>query len=1203
MTSLINDILSLPLWFSIPLGVIYLALLAYFFHILWHYRRKNALALLLTIVALASGQSAWAAEKTVTYTFIADHAQYNVSRWTLTFTPSSTGFGYSTGEKTATIENISSTTGFTVNLDDGLQLTYKQDQGHMTFWGSNGFYLNGTNDGGNSKLTLTSSHYYVTHVKLANTSGSALTGQASPWMTGSDYLDQDVDMVTQYGDPQGYREFSANFPYAQVFGQLTVTYGDPREYAITFNDAVNGQNGVTNPNPTSYSVTTNTFDITAPTRTGYTLSGTTYTDSQHPNATAVNLNMTPLSIYRGEAVQRKAITLNASWTAHQYTVHYDANGGEGSMDDQTLTYDEGALAANAFTAPTDYVFNGWNTEDDGSGTAYTDQQAAPNVSPDDGATVTLYAQWRPVAGSCGDNARWSYDDNGTLSITGTGGTDDYMILYRPWEQYKDAITTVSIGDGITYIGESAFDQCSNLANITGGNGLINVNPAAFLNTQWLNARKDNNIVNYIGRVAYLCGNGVSGDVTLADGTISITMFAFAGISAITSVTIPASVATIYPFAFYDCHALTTVHVLADTPPMLGGEAFSLQNSSLTRTFNVRSAAYKTADGWADIYNKEDEYSYNDFQMRVVSTLALPDGISIVPETSASPVTILGADYYVEGANITLSGCSTDVIDHGSFTAGTRYAVGYNDGEARTDRYTPDADGQATFTMPAADAVVSTEEYGYAVKYIDADGEEKTCTDFTVVGSDYEFGDYYGTATLGVTDYNEHWYVVVGTVSLDMPLSFRGIARLILCDGAALRINASDNSYAFHILDAPLSIYGQTQGTGTLSVTNTGNGINVNHGITINGGTVIATGKYSNGIDINQGGTLTINHGTVTASGRSGIYIDQATLTQNGGTLNAIGSGSSGIYALNNAAVTLGWTNAADRITASSYYTEDDATISVKSGQTLYDGTTAYSGTLDADQLGSLAGKTLLGVDVLLDDDSAQPSDSKNADRIAALADGKQHNIMLQGRRLWKDGDWNTLCLPFAVSDFTGTPLEDATVKELNGSSSNLTDGTLTLNFSNDLNAIEAGKPYIVEWVSGENITNPVFSGVTVKSGLNNTAFTDGQFVGTYSPVAWPEENRSILFLGEKNTLYYPQAGAHVNAFRAYFELSNANGVREFVMNFDEDSSETTIISPAEIKEIAERADAAWYTLDGRKLNAKPTKKGLYIYKGKKVKKS
>ena len=91
MTSLINDILSLPLWFSIPLGVIYLALLAYFFHILWHYRRKNALALLLTIVALASGQSAWAAEKTVTYTLDGTWGENYVVNLTATASGDATG--------------------------------------------------------------------------------------------------------------------------------------------------------------------------------------------------------------------------------------------------------------------------------------------------------------------------------------------------------------------------------------------------------------------------------------------------------------------------------------------------------------------------------------------------------------------------------------------------------------------------------------------------------------------------------------------------------------------------------------------------------------------------------------------------------------------------------------------------------------------------------------------------------------------------------------------------------------------------------------------------------------------------------------------------------------------------------------------------------------------------------------------------------
>ena len=53
-----------------------------------------------------------------------------------------------------------------------------------------------------------------------------------------------------------------------------------------------------------------------------------------------------------------------------------------------------------------------------------------------------------------------------------------------------------------------------------------------------------------------------------------------------------------------------------------------------------------------------------------------------------------------------------------------------------------------------------------------------------------------------------------------------------------------------------------------------------------------------------------------------------------------------------------------------------------------------------------------------------------------------------------------------------------------------------------------------------------------------------------------------------------------------------------VLNFDEENT-TGIISPAEIKEITEMA-GAWYSLDGRKLDAKPTKKGLYIHNGKKV---
>lgn len=74
-----------------------------------------------------------------------------------------------------------------------------------------------------------------------------------------------------------------------------------------------------------------------------------------------------------------------------YTVTFDANGGEGTMDTQLFTEDyEKALSANKFTRE-GYSFAGWNTMRDGTGTAYTDQQKIKVV-----ADMTLYAQWNEV---------------------------------------------------------------------------------------------------------------------------------------------------------------------------------------------------------------------------------------------------------------------------------------------------------------------------------------------------------------------------------------------------------------------------------------------------------------------------------------------------------------------------------------------------------------------------------------------------------------------------------------------------------------------------------------------------------------------------------------------------------------------------------------------------------------------------------------
>ena len=81
--------------------------------------------------------------------------------------------------------------------------------------------------------------------------------------------------------------------------------------------------------------------------------------------------------------------------------------------------------------------------------------------------------------------------------------------------------------------------------------------------------------------------------------------------------------------------------------------------------------------------------------------------------------------------------------------------------------------------------------------------------------------------------------------------------------------------------------------------------------------------------------------------------------------------------------------------------------------------------------------------------------------IAATNGETIGSLFFSGYTLYRDGSWNTLCVPFDVDNLTGTPLEGATVKTLQSSAYD--DGTLTMNMTNGLTAIEAGRPYIVKW--------------------------------------------------------------------------------------------------------------------------------------------
>ncbi|RHO54440.1 hypothetical protein DW091_18190 [Eubacterium sp. AM05-23] len=109
--------------------------------------------------------------------------------------------------------------------------------------------------------------------------------------------------------------------------------------------------------------------------------GTSYIDGQN----VINLT----------ATEGETVILYAQWRANNYTIKFDGNSADGgSTSDQSMTYDTAVdLRLNGYTK-TGYTFTGWNTQQDGGGTAYTESENVKNMTPDDGGVVTLYAQWR-----------------------------------------------------------------------------------------------------------------------------------------------------------------------------------------------------------------------------------------------------------------------------------------------------------------------------------------------------------------------------------------------------------------------------------------------------------------------------------------------------------------------------------------------------------------------------------------------------------------------------------------------------------------------------------------------------------------------------------------------------------------------------------------------------------------------------------------
>ncbi len=201
-----------------------------------------------------------------------------------------------------------------------------------------------------------------------------------------------------------------------------------------------------------------------------------------------------------------------------------------------------------------------------------------------------------IDNKCGENATWELDDNGTLTISGTGDMYDFGSGHiGPWKAYRNDIKKVVIEDGITSIGSGAFYGCENIASVTIPSGVTKIGEDAFNGDKKLteinipasvttidkyafynctalkkvNFAKDSKLAA-IGDTAFASCESLT-EIAIPEGVTTIGSKAFGYCTALTSVTIPSTVTQINDNAFFCCKNCKDVHMLVTDPKKLTWE--------------------------------------------------------------------------------------------------------------------------------------------------------------------------------------------------------------------------------------------------------------------------------------------------------------------------------------------------------------------------------------------------------------------------------------------------------------------------------------------------------------------------------------------------------------------------------------------------------------------------------------------------------
>ena len=282
-----------------------------------------------------------------------------------------------------------------------------------------------------------------------------------------------------------------------------------------------------------------------------------------------------------------------------------------------------------------------------------------------------------ASGTCGDNLKWEQDDNGVLTISGTGPMYDYNYggphgSRGPWSQYVRSViiqpgatsigerafyycfclTDVEIPDSVTSIGGLAFSSCSALKDIKIPDGVTSIGDYAFRDSGIekyevsegnacftsdadgvLYTKDYSRLISYPDSKSYSYKinwntttidayafqyNYYLKDITIPEGMVSIGKYAFASCSGLRTIRIPNSAISIEEHAFYNCYNLDGV-ILPENVTNIGQSAFASCNSMEkieipVSLTSIESSAFAYCRSLTDVYYPGDEAQWEQISV-------------------------------------------------------------------------------------------------------------------------------------------------------------------------------------------------------------------------------------------------------------------------------------------------------------------------------------------------------------------------------------------------------------------------------------------------------------------------------------------------------------------------------------------------------------------------------------------------------------